>query len=190
MPRTVGAWIGAGGGFGTAAIDDVRIYGGIVPEDEVVALGLDTDEDGMPDSFEVTHSGGTTATGLDPEADEEGDGLNNLEEYQNGADPNLADSDLDGVADGVEVSFASDPDDLGSLPSRSMARVWNERILAAIRKAFPDPPVHAWNLFHTSVAMWDSWAAYDTMAVGYRHRESATAADVGAAREVAISSEA
>ncbi len=71
--------------------------------------------------------------------------------------------------------------------AQSIARVWNEQNLAAIRIDFPNPPVHARNLFHTSVAMWDAWAAYDTTAVGYLHRESATAADIATARHEAIS---
>ena len=57
MPMTIGAWTGAGGSFATAAIDDVRLYGGVLPEAEVVALGLDADEDGLSDNFELTHSG-------------------------------------------------------------------------------------------------------------------------------------
>jgi hypothetical protein len=69
----------------------------------------------------------------------------------------------------------------------SIARVWNEQNLAAIRTAFPDPPVHARNLFHTSVAMWDAWAAYEPSATGYLHNETATAADIEAARHRAIS---
>lgn len=57
--------------------------------------------------------------------------------------------------------------------AESIARTWNEANLAAIRIDFPAPTVHARNLFHTSVAMWDAWAAYDATAVGYCHNESA-----------------
>ena len=35
----------------------------------------------------------------------------------------------------------------------SVARRWDEALLDAIRRALPNPPVHARNLFHTSVAM-------------------------------------
>ena len=49
----------------------------------------------------------------------------------------------------------------------SVARRWDEALLDAIRRALPNPPVHARNLFHTSVAMWDAWAAYDPTANGY-----------------------
>ena len=69
----------------------------------------------------------------------------------------------------------------------STARRWNEVILSAIRVDVPHPPAHARNLFHLSVAMWDAWAAYDAVAVGYLHREHAVAQDVEAARREAIS---
>lgn len=55
----------------------------------------------------------------------------------------------------------------------SVARQWNEENLAAIRIDFPAPTVHARNLFHLSVAMWDAWAAYDDGAIGHLHNESA-----------------
>ncbi|TRX54456.1 vanadium-dependent haloperoxidase [Thalassomonas sp. M1454] len=42
----------------------------------------------------------------------------------------------------------------------SVARRWNEVILAGIRNDFARPTVHARNLFHMSSAMYDSWAAY------------------------------
>ena len=69
----------------------------------------------------------------------------------------------------------------------SIARRWNEQLLSAIRRALPNPPVHARNLFHLSVAMWDAWAAYDPVASGYLFREKLTAVDVEAARAEAIS---
>lgn len=49
----------------------------------------------------------------------------------------------------------------------SVARVWNEALLDAIRSDFARPPVHALNLFHVSVAMYDAWAAYDDVAAPY-----------------------
>ena len=41
-----------------------------------------------------------------------------------------------------------------------MARQWNEALLAAIRTDFARPTVHARNLFHMSIALYDAWAAY------------------------------
>ncbi len=48
----------------------------------------------------------------------------------------------------------------------SIARVWNEALLGAIRLDVPAPTVHARTLFHVSAAMWDAWAAYDPTARG------------------------
>ena len=83
-------------------------------------------------------------------------------------------------------------DGRGSPPLRrelthSVARLWNEQLLDAIRIDIPKPPAHARNLFHLSVAMWDAWAAYSPTAVGYRVKEKAAAVDVQAARDEAIS---
>ncbi len=60
-------------------------------------------------------------------------------------------------------------------------------LLQLIREVIPAPTVHARNLFHTSAAMWDAWAAYDPDADGYFVTEKQTADDVTAAREAAIS---
>ena len=46
----------------------------------------------------------------------------------------------------------------------STARQWNEVLLEAIRKDFARPTVHARNLFHSSIMMYDIWAAYDNQA--------------------------
>ena len=73
------------------------------------------------------------------------------------------------------------------LHGRSVARVWDEALLDAIRRDVPAPTVHARNLFHTSAAMWDAWAAYDPQADGYFVHEKLQADDVLAAREAAIS---
>jgi hypothetical protein len=69
----------------------------------------------------------------------------------------------------------------------SIARVWNEEALDAIRIDFPNPGVHARNLFHLSIAMWDIWAAYHWPAQGYLTREAATASRVDSALDEAIS---
>src|SRR5438045_5670523 len=73
--------------------------------------------------------------------------------------------------------------------THSVARRWDDALLDAIRRALPNPPVHARNLFHLSVAMWDAWAAYDPTAMGYLFKEKLNVdrCDVGAARNEAIS---
>lgn len=71
--------------------------------------------------------------------------------------------------------------------AHSVARQWNEELLAAIRRDFARPTVHARNLFHVSAAMWDAWAAYDGQADAVFHAERLTAEDTEAARREAIS---
>ena len=80
----------------------------------------------------------------------------------------------------------------------SVAREWNEAQLFAIRNDFARPPVHARNLFHVSLAMYDAWAAYDAIAQPVLLGQSLggysvpfdgvpTPSDLQAAREEAIS---
>ncbi|MEO7319437.1 MAG: DUF6851 domain-containing protein, partial [Chthoniobacteraceae bacterium] len=71
----------------------------------------------------------------------------------------------------------------------SVAREWNEQLLAAIRINLPNPPAHARNLHHTAVVIYDAWAAYDATAIGYIYNEkvSPLLVDVEAARHEAIS---
>ncbi|TCK68515.1 putative secreted protein (Por secretion system target) [Winogradskyella wandonensis] len=61
----------------------------------------------------------------------------------------------------VELNATDLPDNI------SIARLWNEALLDAIRGDFARPTVHARNLFHTSVAMYDIWAIYDDQARPY-----------------------
>lgn len=49
----------------------------------------------------------------------------------------------------------------------SIARIWNEALLEAIRHDYARPTVHARNLFHTSVALYDVWAIYSKQAKPY-----------------------
>ncbi|MGA0172830.1 MAG: vanadium-dependent haloperoxidase [Phycisphaerales bacterium] len=75
---------------------------------------------------------------------------------------------------------------IGSDPP-SVARQWNEELLEAIRDAFARPTVHARNLFHLSVEMWDAWAAYDPDAQGWLFTEKHGAKKPDSARDEAIS---
>jgi hypothetical protein len=72
-------------------------------------------------------------------------------------------------------------------PEWTVARRWDEALLDAIRRALPAPTVHARNLYHTSAAMWDAWAAYDPTASGVFVNEKLTASDTPAARNEAMS---
>ena len=72
----------------------------------------DTDGDCLPDGWEVQHGLNPLSTdGDDGDAgDPDGDGVDNLNEYDMGTNPNAADTDNDGLSDGEEavcVSFAT-----------------------------------------------------------------------------------
>ena len=48
--------------------------------------------------------------------------------------------------------------------NRSIAREWNEQVLHAIRNDYARPTIHARNLFHTSIAIYDIWAVFNNKA--------------------------
>ncbi len=84
---------------------------------------------------------------------------------------NAADYDLDGISDACDdcptnpdPNCIPDPTFPTVDPNLDIARQWNELLLESIRKDFARPTVHARNLFHTSIAMWDAWAAYNPAA--------------------------
>ena len=65
------------------------------------------------------------------------------------------------VSTDIELGAENLPEDI------SIARLWNEALLESIRSDFARPTVHARNLFHTSVAMYDIWAIYNEFARPY-----------------------
>jgi hypothetical protein len=79
-----------------------------------------------------------------------------------------ADFDGDGLPDACDPC-PTNPDpsctlaaDYPIIPTtHNVARQWNEMLLASIRADFARPTMHARNLFHASVGMWDAWAAYE-----------------------------
>ena len=57
-------------------------------------------------------------------------------------------------------TFAASP----AVGAPSVARQWNEAMIQAIRKDLARPTVQARNLFHFAMAVYDSWAVYDSVA--------------------------
>ncbi len=85
-----------------------------------------------------------------------------------------------------------------SAQDHSVAREWNDVILEAIRNDFARPTVHARNLYHSSILMYDAWAVFDDEADTYFLGKTvgdfecvfdgiAAPADVQAAQEEAMS---
>lgn len=63
----------------------------------------------------------------------------------------------------VPETFAAAPSwfaDVVVDTTQSVARVWNEALLEAIRNDYARPTVHARNLYHVSGAMYEAWAAF------------------------------
>ena len=50
---------------------------------------------------------------------------------------------------------------------QSVARMWNDVLLVAIRNDFARPTIHARNLFHISTAMFDAWSVYKAQTQGF-----------------------
>lgn len=70
-------------------------------------LFVDSDDDGMSDTWEAAH--GLNRTLDDRDQDLDGDGLTNFKEFQIGTDPRLVDTDGDGLPDKWEVDYGYDP---------------------------------------------------------------------------------
>jgi len=74
-----------------------------------------------------------------------------------------------------------------AIAQHSVARNWNDTMLESIKRDRVRPPVQARNLFHTSVAMYDAWAAYDPAVRPYFFNEKISAKNIEAARHESIS---
>ena len=84
---------------------DMGAYGGTC---------IDSDNDGMPDCWELEKFGGLNQVG---DGDYDNDGLTNLEEYNYGTDPTNQDTDSDGYTDKQEFDAGSDPNDPNDFPA-------------------------------------------------------------------------
>ncbi len=104
--------------FGIIAIDAAGNSSSLTTSSlPIKSQAADTDGDGIPDSWAISR-------GLDPnisaaQNDDDGDGLTNLQEYQNHTDPQHSDTDRDGYSDGDEIAQGIDPNDFGSNPGSS-----------------------------------------------------------------------
>ena len=78
-----------------------------------LSASTDSDNDGLPDSWENLYFGSPTAA--DPAANPDHDGLTNLQEFQRGTHPVNPDTDGDTLSDGAEVNGTLNPWNSGVL---------------------------------------------------------------------------
>jgi hypothetical protein len=94
---------------------------------------------------------------------------------------------VEGLCDLVDDGERNDTCSFPTAPDRSVAWVWNEALLEAIRRDTPRPTVHSRNLFHLSTAMWDAWVAYTGTGSPYFVSETPTPVDQEAELREALS---
>jgi hypothetical protein len=82
-----------------------------VGPDAVLPPPTDFDGDGLPDWWEALYAGPgvNVAVGGQAALDPDGDTRTNLQEFQSGTHPQLADTDADGANDGVEAALGTNP---------------------------------------------------------------------------------
>lgn len=96
--------------FDSDSDDDGLLDGNEVLVYESDPLSADTDGDGMPDGWEAPYIfGGIQIKVNDANVDLDQDGLTNIQEYNNKTAPIFADTDMDRVADNIELTWGFNP---------------------------------------------------------------------------------
>jgi len=108
------------GNSGTIELINSTYCGVVTPLDSVSSSGSltdicsgDSDSNGLPDAWEYRYFG---HIGVDPYGDPDGDGLTNIQEYQNGTSPTTQDTDHDHVMDQLFKVMICRPTPYSNLP--------------------------------------------------------------------------
>ena len=135
---------------GIMTLSVIKVYNRAFSDDEILAtynasatefgrdpfVPGDSDEDGLPDLWEVNVFGDLSQTG-DGDFDE--DGLTNAEEKSGGTDPTLADTDGDGFSDSDEIGGGTDPLDVTSFPETVI-----ELLVSLDATTLPEGAIDTW----------------------------------------------
>lgn len=90
---------------------------GVIEGTAYITITTDGDNDGMLDEWEQQY-GLDFKDAKDAGWDEDGDGLNNLEEHEHDTDPRNSDTDNDGYSDKEEIKEGTDPNDDSDYPTK------------------------------------------------------------------------
>ncbi|NCD35344.1 MAG: PEGA domain-containing protein [Spartobacteria bacterium] len=85
------------------------LWSNIVETTWNITVDADNDDDGMPNTYEVEYPGSLDPWVADATNDLDSDFANNLLEYQNGSNPTNRDTNGDGLLDGWQIQYGSDP---------------------------------------------------------------------------------
>lgn len=103
--------------------------------DDFEFIDPDTDDDGMPDAWELVNG---LVVGIDDsQEDDDEDGRSNLEEYLAGTDPQEWDTDGDGFSDGEEDAAGTNPLNPNSYPGA----IHPPGLVGGERFDYPDGPI-------------------------------------------------
>ena len=81
-------------------------------------------DDAINDAWRIKYFNDVLCTGDGaPDADPDGDGLSNLDEFKQGTDPKKKDTDGDGWDDGIEILKGTDPKDPESHPTSALGKI-------------------------------------------------------------------
>jgi hypothetical protein len=100
-------WFGRQAGLVTlrGKVDEIAFYSGALPTYSIKEMATNVDDkDGMPQWWEIAHAF-DPADPADASEDSDEDGLSNLDEFLYGTDPHVADSDGDGIQDGLNAGL-------------------------------------------------------------------------------------
>jgi len=141
-------WVGK---YGTgASYDELSFWARPLRSEEIKSLhnhGLngqpvvevDTDSDGMLDSWEQQYFGDLSRDGT---GDYDGDGLTDREEHDAGTDPTETDTDGDGFSDCIEIINGTNPNDSTSCPAYPYKQ-WTRIFGSSSEDSQPSPAVDA-----------------------------------------------